>query len=259
MDSLSKKIERYRAAQKKLVAIFEQNNEPTDQEVISADEEFREAFEALETIELNSEADLISRIEFFLDEIVLLSRESQLVQNLCKKVSNDLATYRSLAASKTVPSDAMDAMPEWDLIELCYVSKASNSFGLKDIEAIKSEAQTYNIAHGITGILTYDEKTNRFFQVLEGTRKNVQELLTKIINDKRHYDLDMRFQSLIQQRLFSEWAMFSTTTSQIQAELQQGDDFEVWINKLLSQKPGQVKTQGHQWLVRNINPLVSQP
>ncbi|HBC02747.1 MAG TPA: hypothetical protein DC015_00765 [Aequorivita sp.] len=60
-----------------------------------------------------------------------------------------------------------------------------------------------NPSLNITGALLYNN--NFFLQVLEGSKKTVKELFSKIRKDKRHADILMIFDQRIENRIFQNY------------------------------------------------------
>ncbi|MEH0155196.1 BLUF domain-containing protein [Limibacter armeniacum] len=94
-----------------------------------------------------------------------------------------------------------------DLYCIVYVSEQSIPYDmnmlidLADISAIK------NISIGITGFLYYDK--GYFFQYLEGDRKYVEQLMSKIKSDPTHRFINLKevLPSKDGKRRFPHWSM----------------------------------------------------
>ncbi|PKA82341.1 FAD-dependent sensor of blue light [Ulvibacter sp. MAR_2010_11] len=71
---------------------------------------------------------------------------------------------------------------------ICYVSQLSTGFTEEDINAVFETTQLNNCRKGITGILLYG--FGNFFQVLEGDKKEINELYNTIIEDRRHHNIE---------------------------------------------------------------------
>ena len=84
----------------------------------------------------------------------------------------------------------------------CLVPPAQQDAELGSILRV---ARATNGAQGITGaLLVYD---NWFAQTLEGPEAAVCALYEKISRDKRHDSVELRDQGVVNQRVFSRWAM----------------------------------------------------
>ncbi len=91
------------------------------------------------------------------------------------------------------------------MIRLLYASRATEGNHVAMIESILAQSRTYNPAHGITGILCYGGDI--FMQVLEGSRKEVNDLYGHIVRDPRHMDVLILSYEEITERRFSGWTM----------------------------------------------------
>jgi hypothetical protein len=115
------------------------------------------------------------------------------------------------------------SFPTDQLIELSYVSKATNDMGILGLMNLLEDAVHKNKRNGITGVLFYD---NRIFgQILEGYPQHV-ELIWKAINaDPRHTEVQVLDINTLQKRRFSNWSMKfygSDEISQYVPELKMG-------------------------------------
>ncbi|MDN3611953.1 BLUF domain-containing protein [Vibrio ostreicida] len=93
-----------------------------------------------------------------------------------------------------------------EMIELIYVSKATNRFNQEQLEALLSTARKNNTSSDITGLLLYDGY-GTFIQVLEGPEDQVEALFNKIKKDSRHGNVNRIGFHRISGRSFSEWKM----------------------------------------------------
>lgn len=92
-----------------------------------------------------------------------------------------------------------------DLIEISYVSQATQDMGILGLMNLLEDAIHVNKARSITGILFYDYGT--FGQILEGTRKDLEYVWSKILNDVRHKDIQILEVNSLKRRNFQKWAM----------------------------------------------------
>ncbi|MEM7383695.1 MAG: BLUF domain-containing protein [Verrucomicrobiota bacterium] len=88
---------------------------------------------------------------------------------------------------------------------IIYFSKATREMTPDDLQSLLQHARTYNVDHGITGLLLYDDGC--FLQGLEGEEKEVTALYEKIARDSRHHDLIELYDQPISERSFPEWHM----------------------------------------------------
>tara|TARA_R110000782_G_scaffold125229_1_gene216792 strand:+ start:726 stop:1133 length:408 start_codon:yes stop_codon:yes gene_type:complete len=93
-----------------------------------------------------------------------------------------------------------------DLDRVIYLSTATGSTGsLLNMVAILAESQRNNERDGLTGALAAHDE--RFIQVLEGPRQTLDGLLRRLGKDPRHKDITIIDRQLIDERLFTGWAM----------------------------------------------------
>ena len=88
---------------------------------------------------------------------------------------------------------------------LSYESEAIKDLPPQEIRKILQTAMKFNSAVDITGCLIYHNQ--QFIQVLEGEKKAVQKLFTKIKSDKRHKNVRLIIEEVIDERTFPKWGM----------------------------------------------------
>ena len=115
------------------------------------------------------------------------------------------------------------SFPTDQLIELSYVSKASNDMGILGLMNLLEDAVHKNKRNGITGVLFYD---NRIFgQIVEGYPQHVELIWKAISADPRHSKVQVLDINSLQKRRFSNWSMKfygSDEISQYVPELKMG-------------------------------------
>ena len=79
--------------------------------------------------------------------------------------------------------------------------------------AILKEAQAWNRANGITGVLCQGQGV--FLQALEGERSTVTELYARIYADQRHTKVEMLHCESIAKRRYENWSMAHVSLSDI--------------------------------------------
>ena len=89
------------------------------------------------------------------------------------------------------------------LYTVCYISNSVQLWQKTHLDSLFSLAKQRNISLDVTGLLLYNEGT--FVQVLEGERKVVHSLFSKIKNDKRHNQLTLMMDREIDDRLFNSY------------------------------------------------------
>ena len=91
------------------------------------------------------------------------------------------------------------------LVRLLYVSRALDPDSLIDVQTIMDSAREHNVSNGITGILCYGGGI--YLQALEGGRRQVNELYSHIVKDKRHTEVVLLHYEEITERRFGSWTM----------------------------------------------------
>jgi hypothetical protein len=91
------------------------------------------------------------------------------------------------------------------LVELSYVSKATQDMGLSSLVHLFDVSFNWNQGHELTGVLFYEN--GHFAQILEGRREDVIFIWEKIQTDYRHQVLHRIELEEIDQRLFPSWAL----------------------------------------------------
>jgi hypothetical protein len=113
--------------------------------------------------------------------------------------------------------------PTDQLIELSYVSEATNDMGILGLMNLLEDAVHKNKRNGITGVLFYD---NRIFgQIVEGYPQHVEIIWKAISADPRHSKVQVLDINSLQKRRFSNWSMKfygSDEISQYVPELKMG-------------------------------------
>jgi hypothetical protein len=91
------------------------------------------------------------------------------------------------------------------LIELVYISRASEQFSERDIGKILTASKRYNPPRQVGGALFYSQGC--FLQCLEGGQSHVNDIYAKILQDGRHRDLEILWVREISKRRFANWSM----------------------------------------------------
>ncbi|MEE4288517.1 MAG: BLUF domain-containing protein [Erythrobacter sp.] len=86
---------------------------------------------------------------------------------------------------------------------LTYQSRAAKPPSDDDLEELVRLARLRNRAHGVTGMLLYEN--GRFLQTLEGPPEGLDAIWTSISQDERHSDIEVLTRHLVSGRLFSDW------------------------------------------------------
>ncbi len=91
------------------------------------------------------------------------------------------------------------------MIQLSYLSTATQPMGAEPLSALLQQCLGYNPGNGITGLLLYGNGT--FLQALEGEEDVVTPLYEKIARDPRHADVKCLNSKTIETRQYPEWSM----------------------------------------------------
>jgi hypothetical protein len=88
---------------------------------------------------------------------------------------------------------------------LIYSSEATGEMARTDLEQMLEESRLRNAKRDITGVLVFSDGV--FFQVLEGERDDVEDLMDRIRRDPRHHDLKVILEEETAGRVFPTWRM----------------------------------------------------
>ena len=91
------------------------------------------------------------------------------------------------------------------LRQLFYLSRTDPQMTDSDVRQILRASQRNNRRKDITGCLLYSGK--RFAQILEGEPVALDEIVTKIAADKRHYQFLVAIDRQVAKRTFPNWSM----------------------------------------------------
>ncbi len=92
------------------------------------------------------------------------------------------------------------------MIELIYISRASERFDREALVNLLTQARRFNSANHITGLLLYDG-FGTFMQTLEGAPEVIEPLYQRIKQDKRHSRVNQLSKQNILERNFPDWSM----------------------------------------------------
>jgi hypothetical protein len=70
---------------------------------------------------------------------------------------------------------------------------------------ILRQSSRHNQRAGLTGFL--HSERGRFYQYIEGAKPAVEDLMSRLLIDRRHNGLEVRGRGMISMRLFSDWDM----------------------------------------------------
>lgn len=103
------------------------------------------------------------------------------------------------------------------LVRLIYASKKTEDWNDSELESVIKSAQEHNHRHLVTGCQCFNRKY--FMQCLEGSRSQVNLIYNRIIQDKRHKEVELMCSQYIDERDFGEWDMYYVPDSKITQEL----------------------------------------
>ena len=101
------------------------------------------------------------------------------------------------------------------LVRLLYASRATQGIDEDLQKSIVQRSQTYNLEHGITGVLCTYPEGGIFLQVLEGARAPVNSLFNNIVRDRRHQQVTILAYEEIEERRFAGWRMGSVDLKRV--------------------------------------------
>ena len=131
---------------------------------------------------------------------------------------------------------------------LLYVSKSK----IKEAEAfsvvsrIVTKAIEWNVDHNLTGALIFTG--THFAQVLEGSQKDLEDVMVIIENDPRHGSIQVINRSPIDERQFPSWAMAYQGPSQFVSR---------HVTRLLHATSGLEQQRATDWLIQLAHEFVT--
>lgn len=94
-----------------------------------------------------------------------------------------------------------------DIQYLIYVSEQAYPMTELDLRSILDKAVQFNRTVGVTGLLLF--RDGIFVQFLEGLPENVEKVMEKILEDRRHKNVEVLVRSPATERVFPQWFMGS--------------------------------------------------
>jgi len=91
------------------------------------------------------------------------------------------------------------------MIHLIYVSSATNEMTDDELLYLLEQCRSRNLRQHVTGMLLYFERN--FIQVLEGEKKDVEEIYDDIVDDDRNTGNILIAKEEIKERAFPGWSM----------------------------------------------------
>jgi len=103
------------------------------------------------------------------------------------------------------------------LIELIYVSEPAQEMSFLGLMRLLYHSYLRNMSAGVTGALIFEN--NRFGQVIEGPRTQIEDLWEKIQKDTRHKNIRLVESRPIEHRSFSKWTMVFQDSEEVSKKL----------------------------------------
>lgn len=97
------------------------------------------------------------------------------------------------------------------LISLTYISRNNEQNSCRELTHILEQALRGNEENNITSALIINKKY--FIQTIEGSRPDINQLVIKLINDHRHFSIDVVDTQEIEQRRWEGFSMKYVTPS----------------------------------------------
>jgi len=103
------------------------------------------------------------------------------------------------------------------LIELTYVSEPAQEMSFLGLMRLLYHSYLRNASAGVTGALIFEN--NRFGQVIDGPRSQIEVLWAKIQKDTRHKNIRLVESRAIEHRSFSKWTMVFQGSEEVAKKL----------------------------------------
>ena len=91
------------------------------------------------------------------------------------------------------------------MFQVVYLSTATREYGKDELKRILEVSRRNNEADGVTGMLCYHDGT--FFQMLEGDREKVQQVMERVEKDNRHFGVTVLLEDEVEERTMKDWSM----------------------------------------------------
>lgn len=139
----------------------------------------------------------------------LLDSTDMSISEICYSVGYNSRSFFSklfLDRFGKLPSDYRKSFTNGDLLyEVSYRSMASHNVTDADVNNIIQTARKHNKSVNISGSLIYHRRV--FFQLIEGSKKDILDLYESIKKDDRHFDVTTIWQGPKAFRNFEDWDM----------------------------------------------------
>jgi hypothetical protein len=105
------------------------------------------------------------------------------------------------------------------MLQVIYSSKAASQIGPGDVFRIIQQSARNNGKAGLTGFLIY--QNGRFFQVLEGEKPPIDDVMRRVERDPRHSAITIISRREIDERAFPAWRMKRLCTQEVPGPLRE--------------------------------------
>ncbi len=116
--------------------------------------------------------------------------------------------------------------------QIMYSSQATEPMTVTGLEAILTDARTGNEARDVTGALVYVDGV--FFQIIEGDKDVVHNLMASIASDSRHHSVKVFYEAEVDVRAFESWRMAYLSATAEQMSKWAGLPGTAAVNELLT-------------------------
>src|SRR4029434_10023439 len=89
--------------------------------------------------------------------------------------------------------------------QIMYTAHRVEPMTVTDLEKILEDARAGNQARNVTGALVYVDGV--FFQLLEGDKAVVHNLMASIASESRHQSVKVFYEAEVEVRAFESWSM----------------------------------------------------
>ena len=103
------------------------------------------------------------------------------------------------------------------LVRCLYASRATKVVGEGALDAILKQSRKNNPSRGITGMLCF--ANGIFVQAIEGGRREVCALLSRIVKDERNTAVEILIFEEIMERRFGNWTMGQVNMASVNSAL----------------------------------------
>lgn len=185
----------------------------------------------------------------------LLNTTDKSISEICYSVGyNSRSFFSKLFFERygKTPSDYKKRFVSGDLLyEVSYRSMANTDTTDADIKAIIKTARAHNKSLNITGSLIYHRKV--FFQLIEGSKKDILELYESIKKDDRHFDVTTIWEGPKPFREFEDWSMALVTDDGVSSLKRQGSTKNLKLENMMGNIDEESLVSKSLWnKVRNI-------